>query len=76
MLQSNYHLYDRPHPDASSFHDLAGGLIFFPNGARWKEARTLFEAYFTTPAIRALGPMLQDHVDTLLMKCVKLGVWY
>lgn len=46
--------------------EYAGGLILMPNGKEWREARSLFERSFTSPAVRSYVPLLNDLRDIFM----------
>lgn len=66
ILQTDYLSFDRPHPFTKVFDDFAGGLLQQPNGHEWKEARGLFDKFFTAAATRQYMPLLQKRAQTLV----------
>ncbi|KAJ3079020.1 lanosterol 14-alpha-demethylase, partial [Quaeritorhiza haematococci] len=68
ILQSDWETYTRGTDPAVRFFDgIAGGLIFQPNGPQWREARTLFDRFFTMASIRTTAvPIIRDEIGILL----------
>ncbi|KAJ3057045.1 hypothetical protein HK102_011108, partial [Quaeritorhiza haematococci] len=67
ILKTDWESYTRGVDSAFHFFDaLAGGITLQPNGPQWREARTLFERFFTVASIRSGAlPIMKEEIPVL-----------
>ena len=65
--------WQRGHPLAAPHDAYAGGLVFMPNGQKWRDARAMFDRTFTTPAVRSYVPIVNHLRDIFMSQLEELS---